>query len=131
MFKHLMKHYPDLGLLALRIGLGVVFVAHGWQKLQDMDQVVGFFASLGLASFFAYLVALTEFVGGIAVLLGLYVEIAGWLIAVVMFFAIVLVKGKLGFLGGYELDVALLMQAVSVALLGSGAYSVQKHLPKK
>lgn len=108
----------------LRVVLGVIFIAHGWAKIQGMEGTIGFFGSLGLAPFFAYLVAWTEFLGGLAMVLGLYTRVAGYLIAIVMVFAIVLAKFKMGFLGGYELDLILLASALVIAQHGSGPYSV-------
>jgi len=55
----------DLGLLLIRIALAIVFIAHGWQKLQNSSGVVGFFGSLGFAPIFAYLVIIIELLGGI------------------------------------------------------------------
>lgn len=126
MFKklHSCPKNVELGLFLIRLGLALVFIIHGWAKLTNMDATVGFFASLGLAAFFAYVVALIEFLGGIALLVGYYTQVAGWLLAVVMFFAIILVKGKAGFVGGYEFDLLLLLSSLGMAFIGSGKYSL-------
>ena len=65
-----------------------------------------------------------EFLGCIAMVLGLFTRIAGYLLATVMVFAIVLVKFEGGFLGGYEFDLILLASALAVAWSGAGPYSV-------
>ncbi len=104
--------------------VGVVFLAHGLDKLQGMDGVIGFFGSLGLAPFFAYLVAGVEFLGGIALILGVFSRYAAYLLAVVMVVAIFLVKFKMGLLGGYELDLVLLAALLTIAGAGSGVYSI-------
>ncbi len=111
-------------MFLLRVVLGAVFIAHGWDKIQNMPGVIGFFGSLGLAPMFAYLVAYVELLGGVAVLLGVYSRLAGYLLAIVMVFAIFLVKMKVGFLGGYELDLMLLASSLAVAWNGAGPYSV-------
>ncbi len=112
------------GIFLVRVVLGVVFIAHGWDKISNMGGTIGFFSSLGLAPIFAYLVAWTEFLGGLMVLIGLYSRMAAYLLAVVMFFAIVLVKWGSGFLGGYEFDLLILVSALMVAWSGAGPYSL-------
>ena len=111
-------------LFLLRVVVGAVFIAHGWDKIQNIEGVIGFFASLGLASFFAYAVAWVEFLGGIALLLGVYSRWASYLLVLVMVGAIYLVKFKMGFVGGYELELTLLASLFVVAFSGSGPYSV-------
>ncbi len=122
-----MKSYinSDVALLLLRLALGAVFVAHGWQKLGNMDGTISFFASIGFPAFLAYLVALVEFLGGIAVLLGVYLTYAGTLLAIVMLVAIVVVKSSKGFVGGFEFDVVLLALALAIPALGAGKYAVK------
>lgn len=116
---------PNLGLLLIRLGLAAVFIAHGISKLSNMDQTIGFFASLGLAAFFAYLVAIVELLGGIAMLLGLWTKWAGYALAIIMLVAIILVKSKMPFAkGAYEIDLMLLVAALGIAMIGSGKYSI-------
>ncbi|HLD81699.1 MAG TPA: DoxX family protein, partial [Patescibacteria group bacterium] len=64
----------DYALLALRIAVGVIFIYQGWLKLNNIEFVTTMFDEVGipLAGFFAYLVAIVEFLGGIAVLVGFY-----------------------------------------------------------
>ncbi len=70
-----------------------------------------------------------EFVGGLALILGLLTPIVAALSALWMlsttWFAISKLKKK--FAGGYELDILLLLAALALALLGSGVYSID-HL---
>jgi len=112
------------GMFLLRVVVGFVFMAHGWAKIQGMEGTIGFFASLGLAPFLAYLVAWVEFLGGVALLIGVYSRLAGYLLAIVMVFAIFMLKIKMGFLGGYEFDLTLLVALLAIAWSGSGPYSV-------
>ena len=121
---------PDLGLLLIRVGLALVFIIHGWGKWQNLDGTVGFFGGLGLAAFFAYLVATVEVLAGLAMLLGVWVDWAGLLLAAVMFTAIYLVKFDMGFVGGYEFDLMLLLSALGVAMMGSGAYTINGWMKK-
>lgn len=117
-------HHPALGLLLMRLGLGSVFVVHGWMKVSNLAGTVGFFATLGLPMWLAYLVSFIEFLGGIAIILGLGTRAAGYMIAAVMIGAMVTVKGSMGFVGGYEFDVVLLALALGLALTGAGEWSV-------
>lgn len=121
----------DAGLFLMRLALGLPFVAHGWDKINDMDKVVGFFAMLGVPSYMAWVVAIVEFFGGLAVILGVNVKRAGWLLATVMFFAILLVKGKSGYMGGYELDLTLFLLALGLAFSGAGSCSWDAMTGKK
>jgi len=118
------------GTLALRIPIGIIFVAHGAQKLfgafggYGLEGTGQFMASLGLTP--GYLMALlagsAEFFGGLALLVGVLVRPAAAALAVAMFVAIFSVhidKGLFVDKNGYEYALALL--AASVALLISGA----------
>lgn len=115
----------DVGLLLLRIAVGVTFIAHGWAKFMNIEGTVGFFAGLGLAALFVYLVAAVELLGGLAVLFGIFTDVAGIALAIVMVFAMILVKFSMGFLGGYELDAILFLAALGIAFAGPGKYAVK------
>ena len=115
----------DVALLLLRVALGAVFVAHGWQKLTHMEGTVMFFGSLGFPAVLAYLVALVEFLGGIAMLLGIFLPYAGTLIAIVMLVAAFYVKAGKSFIGGWEFDFVLLLLAVALAIAGPGRYGIK------
>ena len=119
-----------LGTLALRIPIGIIFVAHGAQKLfgafggYGLDGTGQFMASMGLTP--GYLMALlagsAEFFGGLALLFGVLVRPAAAALAFAMLVAIFSVhidKGLFVDKNGYEYALALL--AASVALLISGA----------
>ena len=127
MDKKLISPYQDWGLLVLRIALGVIFIVHGWGKLfGHAPGMEGFTMMLaGLAfpapALFAYLVALVEFIGGIAVLLGVWTKLFGLLIAVDMIVAFL--KVKQGLPAG-DPDVALFAIAVALSIMGSGAYAL-------
>ncbi len=124
------KYHPDLAMLLIRIGLASVFIMHGWAKLGNIEGTMKFFVMLGLPAFMAYVVGTFELVGGILLLLGLWVEITGWVLAVIMIFAIVLAKASKGFMG-YEFELLLLLASVAVALTGSGKLSLSSALAKK
>lgn len=119
----------DTGLLFLRLALAAVFIAHGWSKWSNLEGTVGFFAMLGVPAFLAYAVAAVELLGGLAMLAGVWTEVAGPLLAAVMIGAIYLVKLPKGLMSA-EFEFTLLTAALAVALLGSGNYSVKRWMKK-
>ena len=121
----------DTGMLLIRLSLAIVFIAYGWAKVGDMAGTVGFFSSLGLSSFWAYLVGWVELLGGIAMLLGVCTKWAGWLLAITMAVAIYLVKGSAGLMGGYDFNLVLLLTALGVSFTGPGTLTIGKLLGKE
>ncbi|MDQ3245253.1 MAG: DoxX family protein [bacterium] len=117
------KSCKEWGMFILRVVLGVAFFIHGWDKLQNIDGVIGFFSSIGLPPFFAYLVAWSETLAGLALILGFFTQIAGYVISIIMLVAIFKVKLKGGYLGGYELDLIYLASALAIAWSGAGSIS--------
>ena len=136
---NLIGFHPSLSALALRLALGIIFIPHGYQKLFKKDvgpkTTAGFFASIGIPAplFFAYVVGGVEFFGGILLILGLWTRLAALLIAINMIVAIAKVKFKTGlvekvvdgkWVGGYELELALLAMACVLVVFGSGNFSI-------
>lgn len=116
----------DLGLFLIRVALAAIFITAGWSKFAAMDQVAPMFASMGLNEFIAWLVAAVELLGGIAMLLGVFVQYAGIALAIVMVFAIALVKWDMGFAAS-QIDIMLLVSSLGIALIGAGRWSIGKH----
>ena len=127
-----------VGLLLLRVAVGIVFIYHGYPKFFKVPPIGGaagfarFLGMMGIPAplFFAWVVAVLEFWGGIALVLGLATRWLGLLFAIDMLVAIV--KAKVGrgvrFMAmdttGWELDFVLLAAALALMLLGGGAYSL-------
>lgn len=114
------------GLSLLRIHLGVILFAHGWLKISvfTIAGTVGYFASLGLPSIFAYLIIFGELAGGIALILGIQTRLAAILSVPILFGATLVHIGN-GWLfsaegGGWEFPASLTIIALAVALMGSG-----------
>ena len=78
MLKNLGKH-SNYGTLILRVIVGLVFIVHGYLKLAGLEGTGGFLSSLGVpaAGLFAIIVALVEFLGGIALVVGLFTRYLG------------------------------------------------------
>lgn len=117
---------PRFGLLILRVVLGAIFIAHGWQMISMINGVIGFFGSLGLSAFWAYIVAYGQLLSGIAMLLGIFTRIAGYIISIIMIVAINIVTFKIGLIGGYELNLILLASALCIAISGPGMWALGK-----
>jgi putative oxidoreductase len=121
----------EWGLAALRAGVGLVFLMHGWQKLFEMGipGVAGFFGQLGIPAPMpaATLVSLLEFVGGAALLAGLFTRWVAIPLGIDALVATLLVHLPRGFFvaqGGYELVLLLLVGSVALALAGPGAFAL-------
>ncbi|WP_088006927.1 DoxX family protein [Indiicoccus explosivorum] len=128
-----MENKYEWSALVLRLVLGMTFFVHGLVKFQGgIENTVGWFTSIGLPGVLAYGVASLEVAGGIALVLGLFTRWVSGLLAVLMIGAILKVKLAVGFLGngqmaGYELDLAFLAMAVSLAITGSKAFALDGY----
>jgi len=122
-----------LGLTILRIVIGIVFIVHGAQKLFvfGIGGVTAGFAQMHipLPMIAAPVVAIVEFVGGIALVAGFFTRIAAILLAIDMLGAIVFVHGRNGFFlpMGFEFAFSLLGACVALAVAGAGEYSVDNR----
>jgi putative oxidoreductase len=125
-----MEKKQALGLALVRAIIGIVFLAHGSQKLFvfGFSGVTGFFSHLGIPfpAIAAVVVTLVEFLGGVALLIGLFTRYAAALIAVDMLVAILKVHLKGGFFlpAGYEFALTLLVASAALLIAGAGAPSV-------
>ncbi len=120
----------SVAFVILRIAIGIIFAVHGYQKIKGGPQNFGgWLKSLAVPfpTFSAYLVSYTEFLGGIALIVGFLTPLAALMIAATMVVAITKVKASKGLVGGYELDLILLAAALALALAGPGALSLD-HL---
>lgn len=130
-------------LLLLRAAVGIIFFAHGSQKLlgwfggYGFDATVNFFQqTLGIPSLIAILVILGEFFGGIMVLLGLLTRLASAWITIIMLGALFTVHLSQGFFiagdkVGFEYVFALIMMSLYLMFNGAGKISLDELIKER
>ncbi|HKP75282.1 MAG TPA: DoxX family protein [Longimicrobiaceae bacterium] len=127
----------NAALALLRVVTGGIFIAHGAQKLFvfGFGGVTQSFGHMGVPvpGLMGPAIALLEFFGGIALVLGILTRVFGLLLALDMAGAIVLVHMKNGFFNpqGIEFPLALLTMSLALALAGAGAYSIDANLGRR
>ncbi len=141
----LMGTSNDVALTILRLVLGVVFLAHGSQKMlgwfggYGFHGTMGFFEHLGMPAPVAFLVICTEFFGGLGLIVGLLTRIAALGIGVEMIGAIFMVHLPNGFFmnwygtqkgEGFEYHLLAIATAAALLLRGAGAFSLDRALSK-
>lgn len=125
----------------LRIGLGLILIPHGAQKLFGWFGGAGFarfiqiFESVGYkpGALWVTLVALTEFVGGILLVLGLFTRFAAGAVVIFMIVAVHFTSAK-GFFWlqqGLEYSLLILLVALVFLIRGGGDYSLDKKLGRE
>ncbi|MBT2666964.1 DoxX family protein [Bacillus sp. ISL-4] len=125
----------EIGTFLLRVMLGISFFLHGLSKFKGgLENTAGWFQSIGIPGFMAYVVGVIELVGGIALIIGLGTRIISALLVFIMAGAIVYVKFPAGFMGngegtGYELDLVLMIIALHLVMNGSRFLSIDSKLP--
>jgi putative oxidoreductase len=131
----------DIAMLVLRVGIGVIFVAHGLQKLlgwwdgpgwEGWKGFIGGYLGLRPTLFWAAISLIAELGGGLALIAGLLVPLAGaGLVAqsIVLFKRIHWPHGFWTANSGIEFPLAFLVGAFAVQVLGPGAWSLDAVLP--
>jgi putative oxidoreductase len=126
--------HQQLGIAILRIIVGIVFAAHGAQKLfvYGLAGTSGAFAKMGIPmpGVMGPLVALVEFFGGLALIIGLLTRLAALGLAFDMVGAILLVHLAGGFFlpTGFEYALTQLGATIALALAGPGALAADHAL---
>jgi putative oxidoreductase len=137
--------FASKSLLIVRVVLGVIFFAHGAQKVfgwfggPGLRGVIGYFKqALGVPAPLTVLVAFIECFGGLAMIVGLLVRPAAVGLIIVMLVAIAKVHWSSGFFinwslepgkgHGFEMNLALIGMALAVLVGGAGALSIDRWL---
>ena len=136
----------DVALTILRLVLGVVFLAHGCQKMlgwfggYGFHGTMGFFTHMGMPAAVAFLIICTEFFGGLGLIFGLFTRIASFAIACLMLGAIFMVHLPNGFFmnwtgtqkgEGFEYHLLVIAIAAALLLRGAGAFSIDRAISKE
>ena len=138
-FQSALQTSKGLDTVALRVGAGAIFVAHGAQKLfgwyggYGLEATANWMASIGLepGMLMAALAGGVEFFGGLLLIVGLLVRPVALLLAATMVVAIVSVHLQNGLFlanNGYEFGLALLVISVGLAVRGAGSLSADLAL---
>lgn len=129
----------DMGLFTLRLGLGIVFIYHGSQKLfgafggPGLEGFTGYLTQLGVpfASLNALMAASAEFFGGVALLVGLLVPLASVpLVLTMLVAAFTAHEGFNASTGGNEYPLLLAFATAALGMLGAGSWSLQAAIAK-
>jgi putative oxidoreductase len=131
--------FAGLAPLLVRVIVGIIMTAHGWQKLSQMGPA-GFGQVLGqigipLPGLMGFVVTFVELVGGILLIVGLLSRLAALLLTINLTVAILLVKVNVGLIApsdapgvGAELDLALIAGFLVILLAGPGKLSLDYAL---
>lgn len=146
MFRKLLSSAPDYAVTILRLSLGVVFFAHGAQKVLGWFGGYGFSGTmgflthqLGIPAAIAILPICAEFLGGLGLLVGLLGRVAAFGIACDMLVAVAMIHWQFGFFAnwtgqqkgeGVEFHILAIAMALAIMIKGSGALSVDAALSK-
>lgn len=124
----------DLGLFLLRLTLGIIFFAHGAQKVLGwyggkglMGTASSMKMAMGIPAPLSILASYTEFFGAIAVMLGVLTRVAAAGLGITMLVALFKVHGKNGFWArsqGYEYNLALFSMSLLLVLAGPGQIAI-------
>jgi putative oxidoreductase len=143
MFMKLIGTSNDSTQAMLRVMLGLIFFAHGAQKMlgwfggYGFTGTMGFFEQMGIPAAFAFLAIAAEFFGGLGLLLGFLGRIAAFGVMVNMVVAVLLVHRHFGFFmnwagsqkgEGFEFHLLAIAMLLAVLVKGSGAFSVDRLL---
>lgn len=140
MFSRLLATTATWTALPIRLTLGIIFIAHGAQKVFGMWGGPGWnaftsgttpFSFMRPAWFWLGAAAISELVGGALVLLGLFTRVGAFFLAVTMLTAIFGYHLQGGFFAanrGYEYALALLGMAVALLVSGGGRASIDEYL---
>ena len=145
MFKRLLQTTNDPVFTIIRLVLGLVFFAHGAQKMLGWFGGYGFastlsaFSTSGMPIPLALFVILTEFFGSVALICGAFTRVASGAIALLMVGAIAMVHAHVGFYmnwfgqqkgEGFEYHLLAIGLAVAVLVRGAGSFSIDGLLSK-
>jgi putative oxidoreductase len=136
MLDRLFADVADTGELVLRLGLGIIFVGHGWSKLQNPAAFAELLRQIRVPApkFFAWAIALLETVGAALIIVGVATRLIALGLAINMLVALVSVRiGKAPFLSGpqgegWDFELLLLASSLALVFTGAGRFALDPHL---
>jgi len=147
MLRKLISTDDSAAITILRLVLGIVFFAHGAQKMLGWFGGYGFTGTMGfftgamhIPAAFAFLAIAAEFFGGLGLIFGFLTRIAAFGIAVNMLVAVKMVHAQFGFFmnwtgaqkgEGFEYHLLTLAIAIFLIVKGAGAFSIDRALSAK
>ncbi|KYZ77761.1 DoxX family protein [Anaerosporomusa subterranea] len=127
--------YRELGILLLRVGIGLMFMYHGWPKIVGGTET---WVKLGMAmkflgvsfapAFWGFMSAVTEFIGGFLIAIGLLTRPVAMFLSFNMIVAVVLKFSSGAGLGGASQAIEVGIVFLSLILMGPGRYSIDERL---
>lgn len=136
--KYSNKSYPDLGLFILRLGIGIMFILHGWPKLmagpelwEKIGGAVSFFGIQSHFTLFGFLAACSETIGGGCLILGLATRPA----ALMMFFTMLtaasmhILKNHGFTQSSHAIESAIVF--LTILFTGPGSFSLDNYISFK
>ncbi len=137
MLARLFAPHAGVGLLVLRLALGLIFIPHGLAKLKNPAELAGLIGKLGLPApaLFAWLVALLESVGAVLLIVGLATRLVALGLVVDMLVAIVAVRMRMmkapftstQQVQGWEFEFGLLAMALTLVFTGAGRLALDRY----
>lgn len=130
--RHTDRTAVDLSLLLMRVIVGIIFTAHGAQKMFGAFGGPGLDAVVENMGMIGYPVAIAEFFGGLGLIVGFLTRFSAASLIVIMIGAIYLVHAQHGFFssdGGYEFNLALIGLLAPILIAGPGRFSIGRFLP--
>lgn len=123
----------NLGLLLIRLIIGLVFIIHGLLKLQNLESTGLYFTQLHIPfpAVMAYVVGIIEVAGGLLVALGFLMTTVNLIFMVIMAVAILTVGWSKGFVDGYEFMLTLLFISLALICTGPGEWKVNRLFRKR
>jgi len=147
MLRKLISTEDSTAITVLRLVLGIVFFAHGAQKMLGWFGGYGFTGTMGfftgamhIPAVFAFLAIAAEFFGGLGLIVGFLTRISAFGIAFNMLVAVAMVHAQFGFFmnwtgtqkgEGFEYHLLTLASAIFLMIKGAGAFSIDRALSAK
>ncbi|AWO01500.1 DoxX family protein [Chitinophaga alhagiae] len=128
----------NLGLLLLRVGIGVLFFIFGWIKIAGGEPVWtgvgGAMKFIGISAwpaFWGLLATIAEFAGGLLLVFGLFTRFAALSLVITMIVAVILKVSLGGGLVEYSSPLTMLLVNIFFLLYGGGAYSLDNYFRQR